>query len=98
MLISLTTLLATLSSIFRSVSDDADLDHHKIIAVLVAAEQSIAAVRAGVARFRTNGLTYRPIEGFPMFDTGVVYRRSNRTPTVGNLLRVIRQELLSART
>src|SRR6266849_5143912 len=102
------------------VSDDADLAHHQIIAVLaswgyrpervqqvltasqaldfVAAEQSIAAVRAGVARFRTNGLTYRPIEGFPMFDTGVVYRRSNRTPTVGNLLRVIRQELLSART
>jgi DNA-binding transcriptional LysR family regulator len=64
----------------------------------VAAEQSIAAVRAGVARFRTNGVTYRPIDGFPMFDTGLVYRRSSRTPTVGNLLRVIRQELLSART
>jgi len=51
MLISLTTLLATLSSIFRSVSDDADLAHHKIIAVLVAAEQSIAAVRAGSQDF-----------------------------------------------
>jgi hypothetical protein len=37
----------------------------------VAAEQSIAAVRAGVARFRTNGVIYRPIEGFPMFATGV---------------------------
>jgi hypothetical protein len=37
----------------------------------VVAEQSIAAVRGCVARFRARGIAYRRIEGLPMLDTGI---------------------------
>ena len=57
---------------------------------LVSAGMGIALVPASLRHLARSGVSYLPLEGeAPLLETGVVWRRDDTTPTLGNFLHMI---------
>ena len=63
---------------------------------LVSAGMGIALVPASLRHLARSGVRYLELEGdAPQLETGIVWRRDDRTPTLGNFLRMLDAEAIA---
>ena len=63
---------------------------------LVSAGMGIALVPASLRNLARSGVRYLKLQGrVPQLETGIIWRRDDRTPTLGNFLRMVEAELIA---